>query len=104
MAKRGRTKNAKMKLKKETVYVLFALGFLVASLFVGLSFVRSGDVFILVNDILHLELGNMMYFLPLLLFFFGMSSLRWKIFLSRPHLSIGYLLAFFSLTALIKSG
>jgi S-DNA-T family DNA segregation ATPase FtsK/SpoIIIE len=93
-----------MQLKKETVYTLFALGFLVSSVFVGLSFVRSGDVFILTNDVLRLELGNMMYLLPLLLFFFGMTSLRWKFFLSRAHLSIGYLLAFFSLTALIKSG
>ena len=104
MAKRGRRKNAKMKLKKETVYTLFALGFLVSSLFVGLSFVRSGEVFITLNDILRQELGSMMYLLPLLLFFFGMTSLRWKFFLSRPHLSIGYLLAFFSLTALVKSG
>ena len=104
MAKRGRKKNGKMQLKKETVYMLFALGFLVASLFVTLSFFRSGEVFVTVNDILHQEFGNMMYFLPLLLFFLGMTSLRFKFFLSRPHLSIGYLLAFFSLTALIKSG
>lgn len=93
-----------MKLKKETVYTLFALGFLVAALFVTLSFFKSGEVFITLNDILHQELGSMMYLLPLLLFFFGMTSLRLKFFLSRPHLSIGYLLAFFSLTALIKSG
>lgn len=104
MAKKGRRKNAKMQLKKETVYVLFALGFLVSSLFVGLSFFRSGDAFVIVNDVLRQELGNMMYLLPFLLFFLGMTSLRWKFFLSRAHLSIGYLLAFFSLTALVKSG
>lgn len=104
MAKKGRRKNGKMKLKKETVYTLFALGFLVSSLFVGLSFFRSGDAFVIVNDILRQELGNMMYLLPFLLFFFGMTSLRFKFFLSRAHLSIGYLLAFFSLTALVKSG
>ncbi len=103
MAKRGRRKKT-MKLKKETVYSLFALGFLVASVFVGLSFARSGDVFITLHDVLAKELGSMMYLLPLLLFFFGMTSLRLKFFLSRAHLSIGYLIAFFSLTALLKSG
>ncbi len=102
MAKRGR--RSKMKLRKETVYTLFALGFLVASVFAGLSFARSGDVFVTLNDILKMQLGSMMYLLPLLLFFVGMFFLRLKFFLSKAHLSIGYIIAFFSLTALLKSG
>ncbi|HET9947184.1 MAG TPA: DNA translocase FtsK [Patescibacteria group bacterium] len=102
MARRGR--RGKMKLKKETVYILFFLAFFAGAVLSGLSFTRSGDALIIINDLLRQYLGSMMYLFPFLLFFAGMMFLRLKFFLSKPQVTIGYLITFFSMTALFKSG
>lgn len=99
-----RRKKLKVKLRKETVYTLFALGFLVAGLLCFLSFTKSGDVFVTLNDVLTKYFGPMQYLFPFVFLFFGMFFLRLKMFLSKPHVAIGYAIAFTSLTGLLQAG
>lgn len=99
-----RRKKLKLKLRKETIYTLFALGFLVAGLLCFLSFTKSGDVFITLNDLLIHYFGSMQYLFPFVFIFFGFFFLRLKMFLSRPHVAIGYTIAFTSLTGLLQMG
>lgn len=100
----ARRKKFKVKLRKETVYTLFALGFLVAGILGFLSFTKSGEVFITINDVLTRYLGSMRFVFPFAFIFFGMLFLRLKMFLSRPHVAIGYAIAFVSLTGLLQTG
>src|SRR5579872_264676 len=97
-------KKLKMKLRKETIYTIFALGFLVAGLLCFLSFTKSGDVFISVNDTLIKYFGSMRFLFPFVFLFFGMFFLRLKVFISKPHVAIGYTIAFASLTGLLQAG
>lgn len=99
-----RRKKLKVKLRKETIYTLFALGFLVAGLLCFLSFTKSGDVFVTLNDVLVRYFGTMRFIFPFVFLFFGMFFLRLKMFLSRPHVAIGYAIAFASLTGLLQAG
>ncbi len=104
MAKKRRRK-LKMKLRKETIYTLFALGFIVVGLLQLLAFTKQGDVFITLNDILTRYLGSLRFLFPFVFIFFGFFFLQFKkFFLSRPHVAIGYLITFISLTGLLKTG
>lgn len=100
----ARRKKIKVKLRKETIYTLFALGFLVAGLLCFLAFTKSGDVFITLDTILVNYFGGLRFIFPFVFIFFGMFFLRLKMFLSKPHVAIGYVIAFASLTGLIQAG
>lgn len=100
----ARRKKFKVKLKNETIYTLFALGFLVAGILGFLSFTNQGDVFITLNDMLIRYFGGMRFVFPFVFIFFGLLFLRMKMFLSRPHVAIGYTIAFVSLVGLLQTG
>lgn len=99
-----RRKKFKVKLKTETIYTLFALGFLVAGLLGFLSFTKSGEVFIAINDLLVRYFGGLRFIFPFIFIFFGLLFLRMKAFISRPHIAIGYTIAFISLVGLLQTG
>ena len=100
----ARRKKFKVKLKNDTIYTLFALGFLVAGILGFLSFTNQGDVFITLNDVLIRYFGGMRFIFPFVFIFFGFLFLRMKFFLSRPHVAIGYAIAFVSLVGLLQTG
>lgn len=102
MAKRR--KKLKVKLRKETVYTLFALGFFVVGLLGLLSFTKSGQVFIVINRLLVHYFGTLRFLFPFVFLFFGMFFLRLKVFFSKPHVAIGYAISFVSLAGLLESG
>lgn len=99
-----RRRRMRVKLRKETVYTLFALGLFVVGILQFLSFSRQGQVLITVSDLLSKNLGQMEYAFPFVFIFLGFLLFRFKMFLSRPHVAIGYLLLFFASTGIFKSG
>lgn len=106
MAKRRghRRRKVKLKLKSGTIYTIFALGVFAVGLLSLLSFSQSGDSMILINSILTQNFGWGALLAPFILFFFGFLLLRMKMFLSRPNVTIGFLLFFISIISLSKAG
>jgi S-DNA-T family DNA segregation ATPase FtsK/SpoIIIE len=101
----GRKKGIKLKLKKNTVYSIFSLGFFFFAILLLLSFTRNGDSFIVLNTVLQNRFGWTAFFFPFIFFFFGMLFLHLKKFyLSRPNVAVGYLLFYVSLVGLTKAG
>jgi DNA segregation ATPase FtsK/SpoIIIE, S-DNA-T family len=97
-------KRTKLKLKKGTVYSIFGFGFIVFGLILLLSFTKNGDSFIFINNLLERYFGSTAFFFPFVLIFFGFLSLRLRMFLSGLNVSVGFLLFFLSLDAIIKGG
>jgi len=102
--KHYRKRRIKLKLRKNTVYSIFAFFLIVAGLLFLLSFGGSGDSFVTINNYLQQYFGIFSILFPFVLIFFGLLFLRLKVFISRPNVSIGFLLLFVSLSALSKSG
>ncbi len=97
-------RNFKVKLRKETIYTIFALGFLAVGGLLLLSFLKSGTSFEKINNLLQVYFGWVSIFTPIVFILFGFFFLRLKMALSRPNVAIGFLLFFISLSSLIKSG
>lgn len=102
-APRTKSKKNKQNLQKGTIYNLFALGFIGAGLAMVFSFVKSEGTLSTLHTYAQNNFGNVSWLFPVLLFFLGFLFLR-KTFLSRAHLTVGFLLIFFSLDGLLASG
>ena len=94
----------KLKLKKDTIYSIFAFGLILFGLLLLLSFTKSGNSFILLNGLLDRYFGLFSFLFPILLILLGLFFLRLKFFLSRPNVAVGFLLFFVSAIGLFKSG
>ena len=106
MAKRRhyRKSKFKIKLKKNTVYSIFAFMVILAGLLSGLSFARNGGSVSALNDILKYYFGGLSILFPFVLILFGFFFLRLKMFLSKPNVAVGFLLFYASLLGLTKDG
>ncbi|MGH7246075.1 MAG: DNA translocase FtsK 4TM domain-containing protein, partial [Candidatus Levyibacteriota bacterium] len=105
MGKRHYKKRLKVKLKKETVYTILALGLLVTGLLGFLSFTQSGEVLVFTYGEQQKYFGSLSLLFPITLILFGFLFLRFKKFwLSKPHVAIGFVISFLSLLALLKTG
>lgn len=102
--KHYRKSKLKLKLKKGTVYSIFAFGLIVLGLIFLLSFAKNGPSFVFMNELLIQYFGNTAFFFPFVLIFFGFLFLRLKIFLSGINVSLGFLLFFLSFCALAREG
>ena len=102
--KHYRKQKFKLKLKKTTIYTIFSFGLIIAGAILLLAFSKSQPSFILVTTLLEKYFGSISILFPLTLILLGFFFLRLKFFLSRPNVSIGFLLLFLSLDALLKSG
>ena len=105
MARRGRRKNPfKLKLRKEIVYSVVSILFLVASAVVMLSFTRSSPVLSDIYQVLFRAFGWTMLILPFLLISIGlmMMSLKWAI--ASPNLLLGGLLVFMGSLGVSQAG
>src|ERR1035437_5769954 len=94
----------KIKLKKNTVYSIFAFLVILTGLLLSLSFTRNGASFISLNNFLLLHLGYLAILLPIFLIVLGFFFLKLKFFLSKPNVTIGFLIFFVSLMGLTKQG
>ncbi|KKR76687.1 MAG: cell division FtsK/SpoIIIE [Candidatus Levybacteria bacterium GW2011_GWA2_40_8] len=104
MPRRSRRPRLKLRLRKNTVYSIFAFGLILCGIFVLLSFTRSGPTLAFLNDFSVRLFGGMALFLPIVLVLFGLLFLRLKLFISRPHTAVGFSIFFISLSALFRSG
>ncbi len=101
---RRRSRKFKLKLKKETIYSIFALlSFAVALLSLVSFFPQAGEL-VAFQSSLAQTFGSLVLLVPIGAIILGFLFLRLKMVLSRPHVSIGYFLAFFSLLGLVKTG
>jgi DNA segregation ATPase FtsK/SpoIIIE, S-DNA-T family len=94
----------KFKLRKGTIYSIFAFGLILAGALILLSFTQKESSFSSINNSLKDNFGLASYLLPFVLIFFGFLFLRLKFFLSKANVSIGFLLFFISFLALLKGG
>jgi S-DNA-T family DNA segregation ATPase FtsK/SpoIIIE len=94
----------KVKLKKNTVYSIFAFLLILAGLLLGLSFTRNGNSFITLNDYLTRYLGKVAILFPVLLVLLGFFFLKLKFFLSKPNVAIGALIFYVCLLGLTSEG
>lgn len=102
--KSRRKKPLKFKLKKKTIYTLFSLSFfLVGTLFFIASIHQSDSTMILSNWLTD-KFGGLGILASLALFFFGFLCMRLKMYLSQVNVTVGYMVIFFSLLGLTKSG
>ena len=99
--KRGRFK---LKLKKGTIYSVFAAGLILLGAILFLTFSRNGESFILINDLLNDYFGNLSILLPLLFVLSGFMFLRLRFFVSKPNVAVGFLIFFLSVASIAKSG
>jgi DNA segregation ATPase FtsK/SpoIIIE, S-DNA-T family len=94
----------KVKLKKNTVYSIFAFSVILLGLLLGLSFTRSGNSFIVLNDYIKSYFGTTSVLFPVLLILIGFFFLKLKLFISKPNVTIGALIFFISLLGLTSEG
>jgi DNA segregation ATPase FtsK/SpoIIIE, S-DNA-T family len=94
----------KIKLKKGTVYSIFAFGFVISGILLLLSFTKDGPSFSLINELLNRYFGGASFLFPFVLIFFGFLFLKLKMFISGLNVSLGYLLFFLSISALTGAG
>ena len=105
MAKRHyRKQKFKVKLKKNTVYSIFAFGIILIGVLIGFSFFRTGPSLVLINDYISAYFGLLAFLLPFVFILFGFFFLRLKAFISQPNVSIGLFIFYFSLLGLTKEG
>src|ERR1035437_7278007 len=94
----------KLKLKKDTVYSIFAFGLILGGLLFLLSFSKSGSSLVAVNDLLTGYFGLFALLFPIALILLGFFFLKLKMFISRPNVAVGFLLFFVSIIGLFKGG
>lgn len=99
-----RRNKLKIKLKKGTIYSIFSLGLIAGGLIMLLSFSKSGETFVFLNNSLKSYFGTLSIFLPFVLILFGFFFLRMRMFLAKANVSIGFLLLFVSVLALTRGG
>lgn len=101
----GKRGKFKIKLKTKTIYTLFAIGLMISGVFLFLSFTGSGSTLNYINQLIREYLGAMSFFLGILLILFGFLFLNIKKFaLSKPNVSIGFLILYFSAVIMFRSG
>lgn len=99
-----RKQKFKIKLKKTTIYSIFAFGIMLSAILFGASFTKNGPSLILINDYLTYYLGRFSLLLPLILLVLGFFFLKLKFFLSKPNVAVGALIFYLSLLGISKSG
>ena len=104
MKKKRKYRKKSTKLKSGTIYSIFALGFLALGILGFLSFSRSGQEMTMVNSKIEEYFGALKYLAPFAAIFIGFFFFRFKLFISRAHVMLGFLLIFISLLALNRSG
>lgn len=99
-----RRRKIKFKLKKNTIYSIFALIFWGLTAIEILSIINSAGSFSPIFNLLQINLGSLLYLFPVFTFFLGFFFLRTKFILSRNHVFLGFSVFYFSFLGLAKTG
>ncbi len=94
----------KLKLKKQTVYALFAISLIGFSAVILLSFSNASPIFVRTQKLLEAFFGWGKIFLPIVLFLFGLLFTGARMKLARANVAVGFILAWLSLLGLTKAG
>lgn len=101
---RHRKRKLKIKLKKETIYSIFSLGCMLGGALLLLSYTQQGAALIAIYTASHRWFGPLAFLAGFGIILFGFLLLQLKMILSRPHVTIGFFVAFISLLGLVKTG
>ena len=101
---RHRKRKLKIKLKKETIYSIFSLGCMLGGALLLLSYTQQGAALIAIYTASHRRFGPLAFLAGFGIILFGFLLLQLKMILSRPHVTIGFFVAFISLLGLVKTG
>ena len=71
-----RKQKFKIKLKKTTIYSIFAFGIMLSAILFGASFTKNGPSLVLINDYLTYYLGRFSLLFPLVLLVLGFFFLK----------------------------
>ncbi len=104
--RRGRRKSKpfKLKLKKNTIYTIFGIGFFLFGIFLLITFFKHADSTAFVKNQLSEKFGGLAFFAPFVFIFLGFLFLHLKFYLSRLNVTIGYILLFVAFIGLTRSG
>ena len=94
----------RLRLKKQTVFSIAQISFLVLAGLIILSFLRQGIILIKINDILITYFSWTVVFLPFIFLSFSFFVSKLKGPLSRPNVLVGTLLFFISIASLTRAG
>jgi len=106
-SKRGsyKKRGGKLKLKTNTVYTLFAIGFFLLTALLFMSYLRNGESSEKINLLLRDKFGGAAFLFPFVPFFFAFLFLHLKkFFLSKLNVAFGYLVFFISVVGVTRSG
>lgn len=104
-SKRRRSGRRSTKLKKNTIYTLFAFFLLVASAVCFFSFTQNGDTLSQVNTYLVGYFGILAILVPINLLLIALLVSRVRLgFITKPTVALGFLVFSACLTGLLKSG
>ncbi|MBI4059007.1 DNA translocase FtsK [Candidatus Microgenomates bacterium] len=94
----------KLRIKKQTVYSIAQITFLILAVLVIVSFSRQGMWLALLNDLLFQMVGWATFLLPFLLIVTGFLFSRFKTPLNSPNVFVGFLLFFVCAISLTQAG
>lgn len=100
----GKRKKFKLKLKANTIYTIFGFGFIAVGVLLFLSFIGNGPSMEYLNSLIRQYFGGLSFFLPIVFILFGFLFFRMKIALSKPNVFIGFLILYFSVVVMFRSG
>jgi S-DNA-T family DNA segregation ATPase FtsK/SpoIIIE len=102
---RRKAKLFKLKLKKKTVHTLFAIASFLISAICFLSFINTGGGLRFLNLLLVDMFASLAFLFPFVFVFTGFFLINSKrMYLSRLEVTLGYIVFFFSLLSLTRSG
>lgn len=102
--RRYRRKLFKLKLKKDTIYTLSSLILIFGGIFFLFSYSKSGVLPIRISEYLDYYFGFLSFLMPINLILLGLLLSRMRSKITKPNVSLGFLLFSFSLISLFKSG
>lgn len=103
--KRGSYKRRSgFKLKKGTVYTLSAVSLVFAAIACALSYTRSGSALVSLNNFLIDFFGFFSFLIPVVFILVALYILQMKNSLSKPNISIGFIVFTISILGLFQSG
>jgi S-DNA-T family DNA segregation ATPase FtsK/SpoIIIE len=104
--KRGsyKKRSGGLKLKKGTIYTLSAIGLIFIAIVSVVSYTRSGTALAQVNDYLINFFGFFSFLIPIICVLVALFILQMKNSLSKPNISIGFIVFTISILGLFQSG
>lgn len=103
--KRGSYKRRSgFKLKKGTIYTLSAVSLVFAAIACALSYTKSGSALVSLNNFLIDFFGFFSFLIPIVFILVALYMLKMKNSLSRPNISIGFIVFTISILGLFQSG